>query len=303
MRMQIYRYLQRLDLRFYDRNPVGRLMTRVTTDVDVINDMFTSGVVSIFGDVFTLAGIMIVMLTMNWRLALVAFAVLPLIVLVTQWFRRHVRESYRTVRRLIARINAYLQEHITGMGTVQLFRREARAYAEFERINQEHRVANVDSIFYYAVFYPAIEVIGALASALTIWYGGRSVLAGLADARLARRVPALLAALLPAHLRHVGEVQHPAGGDGVVRADLQAARRARQHSESQRAGELARRSATREDASAKAGHIVFDHVWFAYNPTATPGEPDWVPEGRLVRGAARASASGSSARRGRGSPR
>ena len=118
----------------------------MTTDVDVINDLFTSGVVSIFGDVFTLAGIMIVMLSMNWRLALVAFAVLPLIVLVTQWFRRNVRESYRTVRRLIARINAYLQEHITGMGTVQLFRREARAYAQFLRINQEHRTANVESI-------------------------------------------------------------------------------------------------------------------------------------------------------------
>src|SRR5687767_5463638 len=111
MRMQIYGHLQRLDLRFYDRNPVGRLMTRVTTDVDVINDLFTSGVVSVFGDVFTLAGIMIVMLSMNWKLALVTFAVLPLIVLVTQWFRRNVRESYRTVRRLIARINAYLQEH------------------------------------------------------------------------------------------------------------------------------------------------------------------------------------------------
>src|SRR4029453_19234783 len=114
LRMQIYRHLQRLDLRFYDRNPVGRLMTRVTTDVDAINDMLTPGVVSIFGDVFTLAGIMIVMLTMNWRLALVAFAVLPLIVLVTQWFRRHVRESYRTVRTWIARINAFLREHITG---------------------------------------------------------------------------------------------------------------------------------------------------------------------------------------------
>src|SRR5258706_5397985 len=123
LRMAIYGHLQRLDLRFYDRNPVGRLMTRVTSDVDVLNDLFTSGVVTIFGDVFTLAGIMIVMLWMNWRLALVAFAVLPLIVLVTQWFRRHVRESYRTVRRLIARINAYLQEHITGMATVQLFRR------------------------------------------------------------------------------------------------------------------------------------------------------------------------------------
>src|SRR5262245_34249250 len=172
MRLQIYQHLQRLDLQFYDRNPVGRLMTRVTTDVDVINDMFTSGVVSIFGDVFTLAGIMIVLVTMDWRLALVAFLVLPLIVLVTQWFRRHVRESYRTVRLWIARINAFLQEHLTGMSTVQLFRRERRSFERFDEINRAHRDANVDSIFYYAVFYPAIEVIGALASALIIWYGG-----------------------------------------------------------------------------------------------------------------------------------
>src|SRR5438067_9055248 len=179
LRMAIYGHLQRLDLRFYDRNPVGRLMTRVTTDVDVINDLFTSGVVSIFGDVFTLAGIMIVMLSMNWRLALVAFAVLPLIVLVTQWFRRNVREYYRTVRTWIARINAYLQEHITGMATVQLFRREARAFARFDEINQRHRDANVESIFYYAVFYPAIEIVGALASALIIWFGGRWVLSGM----------------------------------------------------------------------------------------------------------------------------
>src|SRR5499426_2290590 len=178
LRMQMMTHLQRLDLQFYDRNPVGRLMTRVTTDVDVLNDLFTAGVVSIFGDVFTLAGIMIVLMTMDWRLALLAFSVLPLIVLVTQWFRRNVRESYRTVRRLIARINAYLQEHITGMSTVQLFRREARAFSEFQAINESHRKANVDSILFYAVFYPAIEVIGALASALTIWYGGRWVLQG-----------------------------------------------------------------------------------------------------------------------------
>src|SRR5699024_2235860 len=107
-----------------------------------------------------------------------SFAVLPLIVVITQWFRRNVRETYRTVRRLIAKINAYLQEHITGMSTVQLFRREGRAFDRFESINREHRVANVDSIFYYAVFYPAIEIVGALAAALIIWYGGRSVLAG-----------------------------------------------------------------------------------------------------------------------------
>ncbi len=172
MRTEIYEHLQRLDLQFYDRNPVGRLMTRVTTDVDVLNDLFTAGVVSIFGDIFTLVGIMIVLVVMDWRLALLAFSVLPLIVLVTQWFRTHVRESYRTVRLWIARINAFLQEHITGMATVQLFRRERLSYARFDEINRRHRDANVESIFYYAVFYPAIEVIGALAAALLIWFGG-----------------------------------------------------------------------------------------------------------------------------------
>ena len=272
MRLQLYRYLQRLDLRFYDRNPVGRLMTRVTTDVDVINDLFTSGVVSIFGDVFTLAGIMIVMLSMNWRLALVAFAVLPLIVLVTQWFRRHVRESYRTVRRLIARINAFLQEHITGMGTVQLFRREARAYRQFERINEEHRAANVESILYYAVFYPAIEVIGALASALTIWYGGRSVIQG------SLTLGSLVAFLLYSQ-RFFRPISDMSEKFNILQAAMASSERIFKlldepvsiQNPATPGGPLARRSAQREGR----GHIVFDHVWFAYNPTEE-GEPDWV---------------------------
>ena len=172
LRMQLYAHLQRLDLRFYDRNPVGRLMTRVTTDVDVLNELFTSGVVSVFGDLFTLFGIMAVLVWMDWRLALVAFSVLPLIVLITQWFRHNVRDSYRTVRTWTARINAFLQERITGNATVQLFRREARDFEAFDAIDASHRDANVQSIFYYAVFYPAIEVVSALAAALIIWVGG-----------------------------------------------------------------------------------------------------------------------------------
>ena len=135
LRMSVYGHLQRLDLRYYDRNPVGRLMTRVTSDVDALNDLFTSGVVTVFGDALTLVGIMAAMLWMNWRLAVVSFAVLPLIVLITQWFRRNVRELYRVVRGWIARINAFLQENITGMSTVQLFRREALNFARFEDIN------------------------------------------------------------------------------------------------------------------------------------------------------------------------
>src|SRR5215213_4905279 len=178
MRLGLYRHLQRLDLRYYDRNPVGRLMTRVTSDVDVLNDLFTSGVVTVFGDVFALVGIMSTMLWMNWRLALVAFSVLPIIFFITQWFRRNVRDSYRVVRGWIARINAFLQENITGMSTVQLFRRERLNYARFDDIDRKHRDANIDSIFYYAVFYPAIEAVSTLASALIIWYGGGNVISG-----------------------------------------------------------------------------------------------------------------------------
>jgi ATP-binding cassette subfamily B protein len=176
LRMQLYGHLQRLDLSFYDRNPVGRLMTRVTTDVDVLNELFTSGVVSVFGDLFTLVGIMAVLVGMDWRLAIIAFSVLPLIAGLTQWFRTNVRESYRTVRTWIARINAYLQERITGMATAQLFRREAADFAEFDRIDRSHRDANLQSVFFYAVFYPAIEVVSALAAALILWFGGRWVL-------------------------------------------------------------------------------------------------------------------------------
>jgi ATP-binding cassette subfamily B protein len=264
MRLEIYRHLQRIDLQFYDRNPVGRLMTRVTTDVDVLNDLFTSGVVSVFGDVFTLVGIMIVLLSMNWRLALVSFAVLPLIVLVTQWFRRNVRESYRTVRTWIARINAYLQEHITGMATVQLFRREARAFARFDEINAQHRKANVDSIFYYAVFYPAIEIVGALAAALTIWYGGRWVLSG-----------TLTLGSLVAFLLYSQRFFRPISDMSEKFNILQAAM-----ASSERIFKLLDEPVTIQPpatpaAAPRTGHILFDHVWFAYGATEA-GEPDFV---------------------------
>jgi ATP-binding cassette subfamily B multidrug efflux pump len=176
LRRQVYDHLQRLDLAYYDRNPVGRLMTRVTSDVDAINDLFTSGVVSVFGDVLSLLGIIVVLVSLDWRLALLTFCVLPLILVVTQWFRRNVRESYREVRTWVSRLNAFLQENLTGMSTVQLFRREGRAFADFDHVNSEHRDANLRSIYYYAVFYPAIELVGALSTALILWFGGGWVL-------------------------------------------------------------------------------------------------------------------------------
>ena len=260
IRMQVYAHLQRLDLRFYDRNTVGRLMTRVTTDVDVLNDLFTAGVVSVFGDVFTLIGIMGVLLWMDWRLALVAFSVLPLIALITQWFRRNVRTSYRKVRTWIARINAFLQERITGMATVQLFQREEKDYAQFDEIDRAHRDANVESIFYYAVFYPAIEIVGALAASLILWYGGGLVLQDL-----------LTLGSLVAFLQYSQRFFRPISDLSEKFNTLQSAM-----ASSERIFALLDTPVVIQNPARPApapvaarGHIVFDHVTFAY----TDGDP------------------------------
>ncbi len=178
LRKEIFAHLQRLDVQFFDRNPVGRLMTRVTTDVDALNELFTAGFVAIFGDLFVLAGIVGVLFWMNWRLALVLFSITPFIVLVSIWFRRGARITYRQVRARIAAISAFLQEHISGMSTVQLFNREEKEAAKFDELNARHRDANIDSIFYYAVFYPVIELIETIGLALIVWYGGGKVIQG-----------------------------------------------------------------------------------------------------------------------------
>ncbi|HEY7545113.1 MAG TPA: ABC transporter transmembrane domain-containing protein, partial [Blastocatellia bacterium] len=180
LRKEVFAHLQRLPVQFYDRNPVGRLMTRLTTDVDALNEMFTAGVIVIFGDMAMILYIAIWMFTASWQLALVSFAILPLLAALTIWFRLGARTSFRQVRVRIARINAFLQEHITGMPVVQLFNREEKEMREFDRINDAHRKANIDTIFYYAVFYPAVEIIGSIGVALIIWYGGGKVIQGAA---------------------------------------------------------------------------------------------------------------------------
>jgi ATP-binding cassette subfamily B protein len=257
LRIVIYRHLQRLDLRYYDRNPVGRLMTRVTSDVDVLNDLFTSGVVTVFGDVFTLVGIMGVLLWMDWRLALVAFSVLPLIALVTQWFRRNVRESYRQVRTWIARINAFLQENLSGMATVQLFRRERLNYARFDEVNRRHRDANIESIFYYAVFYPAIEAVSALASALILWYGGGGVLRGTLTL-------GALAAFLQYSQRFFRPISDMSEKFNVLQSAMASSERIFKLLDEPVA--IASPAVpTRRPPGAK-GHIRFEHVWFSYDP-------------------------------------
>jgi len=176
LRSQIFRHLQRLHIAFFDKNPVGRLVTRVTTDVDALNEMFTSGVVSIFEDLFVLFGILGVMLCMNWKLALITFAVLPFIVYSTKIFRDKVRDSYRRIRVAIARINAYLQEHVSGMVVLQLFNRERKAYQRFSEINRVHMEAFKDAIMAYAVYYPVVEILSAIAIACVIWFGGGDII-------------------------------------------------------------------------------------------------------------------------------
>jgi ATP-binding cassette, subfamily B, multidrug efflux pump len=176
LRSQIFRHLQRMHVAFYDKNPVGRLVTRVTTDVDALNEMFTSGVVSIFEDLFVLLGILGIMLWMNWKLALITFAVLPFIVVATKFFRDKVRDSYRRIRTAIARINSYLQEHVSGMVVLQLFNRERKAYDRFSEINRSHMDAFKDAIMAYSVYYPVVDFFSAIAIACVIWFGGQDVL-------------------------------------------------------------------------------------------------------------------------------
>ena len=258
LRKEIFAHLQKLDVQFFDRNPVGRLMTRVTTDVDALNEMFTAGFVAIFGDLFVLAGIVGVLFWMNWRMALVLFSITPFIILVSIWFRRGARVTYRQVRARIAAINAFLQEHISGMSTVQLFNREEQEGQKFDGLNQRHRDANIDSIFYYAVFYPLIELIETVGLALIVWYGGGKVIQG-----------TLSVGALIAFFQYSQRFYQPISDLSEKYNILQAAMAA-----SERVFKLLDTPVQIPDSGKREirelQSIEFRNVWFAYN------EPDWV---------------------------
>nr|MBN2278660.1 ABC transporter ATP-binding protein [candidate division Zixibacteria bacterium] len=175
IRMQIFSHLQKLHLGFFDKNPVGRLVTRTTNDVNVLDEMFSSGLVSVFGDIITLVGIVVALLYYNWQLALWTFVVLPLLVLATSIFRKKVRQTYRDVRIRLARLNAFVQEHITGMSIIQLFTRENKIFKDFLGINGDLRDAHLKGIYYYAVFFPTVEIISAVSLAILIYKGGLEI--------------------------------------------------------------------------------------------------------------------------------
>src|ERR1700722_6026579 len=253
MRREIFRLIQRMHVSFFDRNPVGRLVTRLTSDVDALNEMFTSGVFAIFEDVFVLILIVAIMLRMNWWLALIAFAVLPPILGITRIFRKHVRDSYRRIRSAIARINASTQEHVSGMSVVQLFNREQRSYEEFEDVNRQHMVAFKDAILAYALYYPAIELLSSVAIALVIWLGGFGVLRNAVSI-------GVLVAFIQYSQRFFRPIQDLSEKYNILQAAMAASERVFKLLDTP--AELQSPPAPRGcDGS---GSIEFQHVWFTY---------------------------------------
>jgi ATP-binding cassette subfamily B multidrug efflux pump len=289
LRRQIFRHLQRLHVAFFDRNPVGRLVTRVTTDVDALNEMFTSGVVSIFEDIFVLAGILGVMLCMNWKLALITFAVLPFIVVATKIFRDKVRDSYRRIRVAIARINSYLQEHVSGMVVLQLFNRERKAYTRFSEINRSHMEAYKDAILAYSLYYPAIDVLSSIAIACVIWFGGAGVMRNISVTsvavsfnwktlvafRLVRGVAELgvLVAFIQYALRFFRPIMDFSEKYNILQSAMAASERIFKLLDTP--VEVVSPAITKR--SEGPGRIEFDHVWFAYGDAAESDKShDWV---------------------------
>jgi ATP-binding cassette subfamily B multidrug efflux pump len=273
LRQEIFRKLQRLSIAFYDRNPVGRLMTRVTSDVETLNDMFTGGVVALFGDVFTLLVIMAWMLAVDVRLSLVSFAVIPFVALAARMFQDTVRGAYRRIRVKLARINAFLQEHVTGMRVVQLFGREAQSYGRFEAVNRDYLVANLDAIFAYAIFFPTIEVLTSVALASILLYGGDRVLGHTLTV-------GVLAAFLQLARRFFRPLQDLSEKYNILQSAMASSERVFKLLDAQ---ETVRDPATpRLLARPVGGTVAFEDVWFRYPKGGHDGgEPSgaWVLKG------------------------
>ncbi len=283
LRSQIFRHLQHMHVAFFDKNPVGRLVTRVTTDVDALNEMFTAGVVSIFEDVFVLAFILAIMLDMNWKLALLTFTVLPLIIYATKVFRDKVRDSYRRIRTAIARINSFLQEAVSGMLVLQLFNREKRAYNQFSEINASHMEAYKDAILAYAIYYPVVEILSSIAVASIIWFGGNGILRhlnvstidlgfsrnGLLTVNVTETVMTIgvLVAFMQYAQRFFRPIQDLSEKYNILQSAMAAGERVFKLLDTK--VEITSPAITKKATG--PGRIEFDHVWFAYNTRGATG--------------------------------
>lgn len=253
LRKQIFRHLQHMHIGFFDKNPVGRLVTRVTSDVDALNEMFTAGVVAIFEDIFVLAGIMIIMLSMKWWLALIAFAVLPVIFWATMIFRKVVRDSYRRVRVAIARINSFLQEHVTGITVLQLFNREKRAYKSFEKVNSQNMDAWKDAILAHAFYYPVVEILSTIAIASVFWFGGLRVVWGTVTL-------GIMVAFMQYSQRFFRPIMDLSDKYNILQAAMASAERIFKLLDTP--AEVV--SPAHPVKASGNGRVEFDHVWFAY---------------------------------------
>ena len=276
LRLRLFAHLQRLGIPFYDRNPVGRLMTRVTSDVETLNELFSSGLVTVFGDLFTVVAIMGMMLALDWRLALVAFAVVPLVWLTATVFRSHVRAVFRDIRVRLARINSFLQEHLSGMRVVQLFGRERASMERFDELNRAHLDAHLRSITIYAVFFPVVELLSAIALALVLWYGGLRSLGGTLTV-------GTLAAFIQLSRRFFQPLQDLSEKVNLLQSAMASSERIFQLLD-EPAGE-AGGTGRRTLAPGPRGEVRFEGVWFRYAPDGA-----WVlrdvsftaPPGRTV---------------------
>jgi ATP-binding cassette, subfamily B, multidrug efflux pump len=271
MRRQLFRHLQRLGLRFYDRNPVGRLITRVTSDVEVLNELFSSGLVTVFGDVFTLIVIAGVMLFIDWRLALVTFAVMPAVFLVAGVFRSRIRDAYRDIRVRLARINAYLQERITGVSIIQLFGRERDTQRRFREITSDHLQAHLRSVTYYALFFPMIELLTSISVAAAILYGGGRVLAE------ATTLGTLTAFLLWAR-RFFRPIQDLSEKYNMLQDAMASSERIFRLLDTEEAEGVSEGAGVAMTRAPARGEVVFEQVWFAYGEREE-GAWDWVLRG------------------------
>ena len=258
LRLAVFGHLQRLSITYYDTHPVGRLMTRVTGDIETLNELFSAGLVTIFGDLFTLAAIMALMLATDWRLALVAFAVIPLVWLTATVFRRQVREAFRDIRTRLARLNSFLQEHLSGMRLVQLFSREAAAARKFDDLNRDHLAAHLRSITVYAVFFPVIEVLTAVALALLLYYGGLRAISGTLTV-------GVLAAFIQLTRRFFQPLQDLSEKVNLFQAAMASSERVFQLLDEP----VAVREAARPTPLAHPvrGELRFEGVWFRYSET------------------------------------
>lgn len=270
LRREVFSHLQRLSPRFFDRTPVGRLMTRVTNDVEVLNELFSSGIVTVFGDIFTLLFIVGAMFLLDWRLALVTLTVIPLVLLAAFYFRGRIREAFRDIRVRLARINAFLQERITGVGTVQIFNREARTADRFRAINQDHLAAHLRSITYYALFFPVMEVLTAVAMALIITWGGLQIIDGSITV-------GVVAAFLQYTRRFFRPIQDLSEKYNMLQGAMASSERIFQLLDTE--PEIEEPKDPILPPGDGRGEIEFRDVWFAYSDPVDGSEPDWVLRG------------------------